>query len=91
MIYIKSILAALAAFLITILAIIGATVMALFAAQPLFEIRHGAVSIGMALPATIAVVLGVQAFVAGFLWEFRRAAGDTSLDNPADIHARGQM
>jgi hypothetical protein len=50
MIYIKSILAGLAACLLALLAIIGATVVALFAAQPLFETRHGAVSIGVVLP-----------------------------------------
>jgi hypothetical protein len=75
MIYVKSIVAGLAAFLIAVLASIGAAVIALFAAQPLFEnSRQGMMSISAAIPLTIAVVLGLLAFVAGFRWEFRRAS-----------------
>jgi len=73
MIYIKSILAGLAALLLAIPTIVGATVM--FARQWLFESDGGgvgAVSIGMELLLAVAGVLGALAFVAGFMWEFRR-------------------
>jgi chromate transport protein ChrA len=74
MIYFKSILAGLAAFLVAVLTVIGASVVALFAANRLFETHQGTMSINAAIPLGVAVVVGVLAFAAGFRWEFRRAS-----------------
>jgi hypothetical protein len=74
MIYIKSILAGLAAVLLAIPTIVGATVIAMFVRQWLFETRGGAVSISSGLILPGAVVLAVLTFTAGFIWEFKRAS-----------------